>query len=272
MRSTFLGLMALAIVFQSGSAAAITEAAKCKAAKYKIAGAYYSCREKAAAASLAKGEPADYSKCTARFDEKWDDAETDGATMCPDNVLTAAMNDFIADQAQYAAEIIAGNEDVPVCGDSLVNAVGEHCDGLNFDGQTCQSLGFEAGQLSCDGSCGLVASGCFPCPGFAYADACWFLGEYGLSCNTVCEALGLVYDDATRTVAGSDGTSGACRTVLGGIGFDVEGEVINEYELSQESGYGCCDLTTIGLTRAIFPSTSGWAQHQDAARACACRP
>ena len=44
---------------------------------------------------------------------------------------------------------------------------------------------------------------------------CWFLGDPGQSCTQTCVAHGLVYDDATRTVAGSDATDNghACEII-----------------------------------------------------------
>ncbi|MCA2981240.1 MAG: VCBS repeat-containing protein, partial [Myxococcaceae bacterium] len=46
----------------------------------------------------------------------------------------------------------------PQCGDGVVDE-GETCDGSNLGGQTCQSLGFERGQLTC-ADCRLVTTLC----------------------------------------------------------------------------------------------------------------
>jgi hypothetical protein len=46
-----------------------------------------------------------------------------------------------------------------VCGNGLVEA-GESCDGNNFGGATCVTLGFLGGQLGCSGACTLMTSGC----------------------------------------------------------------------------------------------------------------
>src|SRR5262249_44294643 len=37
---------------------------------------------------------------------------------------------------------------------------GEECDGSDFGGATCASLGLGSGELACDGTCTLVTSGC----------------------------------------------------------------------------------------------------------------
>ncbi len=47
-----------------------------------------------------------------------------------------------------------------VCGDSIVSGL-ESCDGADLDGQSCQTLGFSGGDLSCSATCSLDSSGCF---------------------------------------------------------------------------------------------------------------
>jgi hypothetical protein len=48
---------------------------------------------------------------------------------------------------------------VPGCGDGLVG-VGEQCDGLNLGGNTCGSVGFSGGTLSCTLSCTFNTTAC----------------------------------------------------------------------------------------------------------------
>lgn len=47
----------------------------------------------------------------------------------------------------------------PVCGNGVVEAA-ELCDGPNLDGESCESLGFFGGELSCDEWCELDVSAC----------------------------------------------------------------------------------------------------------------
>lgn len=145
----------------ASSAGAVTPADKCEAAKNKIAGKYYFCRAKAEAKALTASTSPDYSKCTAKFDDKWNTAETIGDGMCPDNMSTASMNAYVATQAAEAAAVIAGGP-LAGCGDSIVNASGETCDGSDLAGETCVSLGFTSGSLSCSG-CAFDLSGCAGC-------------------------------------------------------------------------------------------------------------
>jgi cysteine-rich repeat protein len=49
---------------------------------------------------------------------------------------------------------------IAVCGDGVVYAGVEECDGLNLAGATCAGLGFGPGQLVCDAGCRLDPSGC----------------------------------------------------------------------------------------------------------------
>jgi hypothetical protein len=49
------------------------------------------------------------------------------------------------------------------CGNDLVGS-NESCDGTNFSGQTCQSLGYDGGSLSCNDKCSLIVSGCYNNP------------------------------------------------------------------------------------------------------------
>jgi cysteine-rich repeat protein len=186
MRKTITSAAIAAMMLTGASAiAASSPADKCEASKHKTVGAYYSCREKAEATAITKAAMPDYSKCTAKFDDKWDGAETAGAGMCPDAVLTAPMNAFIAAQAAEAALVVAGApipdcagdlstcegdlttcdgdlaacEAVPVCGDGLV-AGGEECDDGNLSGATCATQGFAGGTLACS-FCMFDESACY---------------------------------------------------------------------------------------------------------------
>lgn len=142
--------------------AASTPADKCEVSKYKTAGSYYACRLKAEAAAVSKGLPSpDFSKCTEKFDNKWDKAETAGAGSCPDTVaLTADINDFIAAQAADTAAVVAGGDFPAVCGDGDVGN-GEACDIGNLNGATCVTEGFAGGTLACSTGCTLDTSGCY---------------------------------------------------------------------------------------------------------------
>jgi len=123
--------------------------------KDKLVGSYYACRQKVDAVAVAKGLTPDYGKCTTKFTGKWDSAETAGASLCPDHIVTASqIESYVAGQASAAAAIVAGSGDIPVCGDGVINVAGEHCDGLALDGLTCESFGIY-GTLGCTVGCEL---------------------------------------------------------------------------------------------------------------------
>ena len=46
------------------------------------------------------------------------------------------------------------------------------------------------------------------------AQHCWYLGQVGSDCDTTCAAIGLSYDPATETFAGSGGDDSDCLVVL----------------------------------------------------------
>jgi hypothetical protein len=49
----------------------------------------------------------------------------------------------------------------PHCGDGIISPqIGEDCEGSDFGGATCQTLGFDTGTLSCDDQCHLVKTLC----------------------------------------------------------------------------------------------------------------
>ena len=105
--------------------------------------------------------------------------------------------------------------------------------------------------------------------GFALGGACWFTGsELGQSCDQVCAGEGLVYDEATRTVAGSDGTDANCQALLDGFAFP-----------SPWAGSADCDVYGVGCSsmpiefvsgRCATPPTTADASHPSVVRFCAC--
>ncbi|MFH1820409.1 MAG: hypothetical protein ABH805_00580 [Candidatus Nealsonbacteria bacterium] len=50
-----------------------------------------------------------------------------------------------------------------VCGDSVIEAQ-EQCEGLDLNGQTCQSIGYQSGDLACTPGCLFDKSSCVPVP------------------------------------------------------------------------------------------------------------
>ncbi|MFC1624768.1 hypothetical protein ACFL15_00080 [Patescibacteria group bacterium] len=59
------------------------------------------------------------------------------------------------------SESIDATVKVSICGDSVVEGP-EDCEGTNLDGETCITLGYASGDLSCDVACEFVRTGCIP--------------------------------------------------------------------------------------------------------------
>lgn len=274
MKTSFATAISAAIVLMASTvlAAPPSKEDKCEAGKNKLAGAYYACREKAAAAAILKNTAPDYSKCSAKFTEKWDKAETAGETMCPDNIaLTGDIDAYIAGQAAAAAGVLAGNA-IPKCGDGTVNTAGEHCDGSALDGYTCASFGFH-GSLACNAGCDFDMSGCTSCPspGVAYGNACWVLGAVAGTCDAACATLGMVYDPMSSTIAGSDGSNANCVAVLDLTG--APGDVLDNPGVDPCTlGLGCAVVPQYSFrARCPSPATDGSSSGPGIRRACACK-
>ena len=58
-----------------------------------------------------------------------------------------------------AAAVAAELAGAPLCGNGAIDPE-EQCDGANLNGQTCVTLGYERGALSCSAACAFNTSGC----------------------------------------------------------------------------------------------------------------
>ncbi len=219
--------------------------------------------------------------CEAKVRAKFDGGETPEkgcfakaeakATLAKPDSICATTGDTTAfgeELEAVTAELLDRLEGTPPpsCGDGVVNVAGEQCDGDDLDGYSCSSFGRD-GPLGCDGTCRFDAARCFDCTasgGASEGGACWFLGGSGQSCATACAAVGLSYDEATRTFAGSEGTNGNCAAVLSSfsIGFSGGGPNV---------GVGCVQESGLGAGRDKAPTTAA-ASCPICKRACACAP
>ena len=108
-----------------------------------------------------------------------------------------------------------------------------------------------------------------PC-GAVVGGFCWYKGAIGTNCDDTCAAQGKVYDEATRTYAGSDGTNQNCTDVATAIG-PVSSNAING---QSDGGYGCFDIDSNGsgfLVRIDSPATTSSATPTQQYRYCACQ-
>lgn len=223
MSNTISAVAAATLLMSACSAMAAPSAAdKCEASKSKTAGAYYSCREKAEATAITKAAAPDYSKCTAKFDDKWDDAETKGGGMCPDTVLTAPMNAFIAAQATEAAAVIAGGP-IPTCAADLASCEIDVADcNVSLDNAEfyysyvvnsgplwfCDPLWY-GGSDGCDCGCGAIDPDCASLAAASCgADIC--PGSVNATNNSLCTGVPAGWNCAPNYYGTADGCDCGC--------------------------------------------------------------
>jgi hypothetical protein len=110
-----------------------------------------------------------------------------------------------------------------------------------------------------------------PSGGRRVGGVCWYLANTSAqNCNDVCAGVGLTYDDATRTFAGSAGTLANCEAI-----FDTGGviTVFATDETSCSTARGCAHVPQDGyidVRRCVSPATTAGATGDTAHRACAC--
>ena len=101
---------------------------------------------------------ADYTKCVEKITSAYTKAETKAAGACPsDSDLPTVLQ--ILDAAMTDTTTGTGGGTYVVCGDGVIGG-DESCDDAALGGQTCESLGFASGSLTCTTGCGFDVSGC----------------------------------------------------------------------------------------------------------------
>jgi hypothetical protein len=221
----------LALVVMNGSAFAATVPVACEASKQKETGLLAKCLHKAEAKFVTTADAAAradaIAKCESKFANKWTSAEDKAVAkggLCQTVGDQTVVGDYVDDHlACLTTALESGAATCLSCGNGVLDA-GEECD---FGQDGTGSCGTETGGANplgvpdCAPGCVYDASNCGSCAsagGVHVGPSCWFTGEFGASCQTMCIAAGLEYDDATRTFAGSDGTLANCQSVLTALG------------------------------------------------------
>ncbi len=175
-RKTRVALSAcVAALLAIGTAhAAISPEQQCQSAKNKAAGKYAACRQNAEAnlaKTLATAEDLTkyndaLGKCGTKLTDAWAKAiskASDAGAACPDAPLTVGdFQSVIDDHTVNVATALAG-DGLSKCGNGLID-FDEPCDQNNLDGQTCVTLGFAFGTLTCGAGCVLDTTGCYSPP------------------------------------------------------------------------------------------------------------
>ncbi len=106
------------------------------------------------------------------------------------------------------------------------------------------------------------------CAGVNYDGACWYLGDFGQSCNEVCASHCLTYDSATASIAGSEGTDGACEELLDLLSAPGSGLTYPSFSCTYPVG---CLVEGLDRARCASPKTTGVGAYEEDKRVCACR-
>lgn len=124
------------------------------------------------------------------------------------------------------------------CGDS-VRQFFESCDGTDLSGESCQSLGFMSGTLSCNSFCDFDTSNCKICTPGATCDT----GLAGLC------ALG-VFDQSCSCITTTQ--PGANAETCNGLDDNCDGQIDETFDfLSDESNCGGCGNSCSGGTTCV---------------------
>jgi hypothetical protein len=107
--------------------------------------------------------------------------------------------------------------------------------------------------------------------GQAVGGFCWYFAASGAeNCNDVCAAVGRTYDEATRTFAGSDGTTSNCSLVARAI-FPIAPAASSDPSCTTGRGCGMyLDPDGTSVERCIAPATTAAAIGDFYRRLCAC--
>jgi hypothetical protein len=136
------------------------------------------------------------------------DGDTDLVQDVADNCPDVANYDQIDSDGDGIGDACAG----PDCGNGILEG-DEDCDGTDFGGQSCTSLGFDGGSLTCDLSCSIDTSGCVCIDGD---------GDGVTGCDADCDnADPLTYPGAVEICDGNDNDCDG--TVDSGIDDDGDG-------------------------------------------------
>ncbi len=269
-------LVALSAVGRTALAASIPEV--CQATKQKQAGALGKCLHLAERKLATSGDAAKYAttvgKCTAKFSAAWQAAEAKAVAKggaCPTTGDGPTVLDAItAHVACVTSEIASGPSTCLTCGNGVIDP-GEDCDVGAPGAGTCASATdgtLQFGSLGCRADCTFDTSACSSCPpgGQIVGGSCWVLSGANETCNGACADVGLAYDAATATYAGSAGSDANCSAVLTALG--QPGATIGSG--GPPGGIGCwCDHASSCLRDTAHPTTST-ASYIYGQRACAC--
>lgn len=193
--------------------AAPTPEQACEAAVQLAAGKYGQCTLVAESKDAKVPDPAKLAAALAKCSEKLEVAidkaiAKHGAAACSAAGAEDLESFLDSCLAPVSAASAAGGT-LPSCGDGEVDVVGEQCDGDDFDGASCATLGFAGGTLACDGSCRVDTAGC------VVGSAC---GNGVVNSPEQCDG-----SETAGATCDSLGFAGGSLGCTAGCGFDTSG-------------------------------------------------
>ncbi|MEX2017325.1 MAG: DUF4215 domain-containing protein [Candidatus Pacearchaeota archaeon] len=159
----------------------------------------------------------------------------------------------------------------PECNNNNIAEGNEFCDGTDLNGESCQTLGYDLGTLSCNIQCGFDTNQCSDCPAGQVPDGsggCTLVGngicDAGETCSNpdcngqqaqcnvgfICQDGGCV-SDGTYDIAdycrdlGVGYTSGTCAANNGGC-VNQGGELASGGNIYCTPSLGCCIPSSAG--------------------------
>ncbi|MCH9684980.1 MAG: hypothetical protein K0V04_26320 [Deltaproteobacteria bacterium] len=174
-------------------------------------------------------------------------ADTDGTTGVDSTGETTATVDSSSGDPDGTS---SSGDPPPVCGDGMIEADREDCDGEDLGGQTCDSvgMGFTDGALACAGDCTFDVSACTTCGDRTV--------ETGEDCDGVdlggqtCDSIGMGFVDGTLACAGDCTFDvSACNTCGNAVvdagedcdGADLGGQTCADLGMGFTGGGLACD-------------------------------
>ncbi len=129
------------------------------------------------------------------------------------------------------------------CGDGVINAIGEYCDGTDLGKLDCAALGFDAsGALMCHADCTLDARDCLRA-----MNQC---GDGEISSTEECE---------DGNSLDGDGCSARCRLEIGNCGDGiVQADEQCDPWISSEHCIDCRYNVSVGMVQSLFANAPSW--------------
>ena len=256
--SLTLAAVLLASMSPTVSAAGTTEAQRCEAAVESASGKLLSCRLLAESAYAKTGDATKRSaalvKCASKFSSAFDKAVlANGPGDCPSTPQGAFAGQIT--QCTDETTAVAHGGAFAGCGDGVIDASGELCDGADLGGDTCTTLGFAGGTLACAAACTFDTRGCnSPLPATGLT-ACWDASGASIACGGTGQDGALRHGALLAYADNGDGTVSDANTGLTWEKLSDDGGI---HDKDTEYTWGPAFAHVAALNTAAFAGHTDW--------------